>query len=106
MDNPEQIDFIVKLLVEIGLLTEVRGVADRWLLPLRLPDRREAQTALAARTEFARFLDAMGSAAPTGLEQAIQSVVDGTSMPAGAFRHGREVAFHKADSMIAANVAP
>ena len=35
-DNPEQIDFIVKLLVEIGLLTEVRGVADRWLLPLRL----------------------------------------------------------------------
>ena len=26
----------VKLLVEIGLLTEVRGVADRWLLPLRL----------------------------------------------------------------------
>ena len=35
-DNPEQIDFIVKLLVEIGLLTKVRGVTDRWLLPLRL----------------------------------------------------------------------
>ena len=102
VDDPEQIEFIVNLLVEIGLLTEVRGMVDRWLLPLRLPDRREALTALAARTEFARFLETMGTTAPTGLEQAIQSVVDGTSMPAVAFRHGLEVAYRKADSMIPA----
>ena len=57
-DDEAQLNFLVQLLEELGLLTAVPG-STHWLLPMRLPDREVSMVTAAARTTFARFLEQM-----------------------------------------------
>ena len=107
--DPAQMDFIVDLLVELGLLTRL-SIADQLLLPMRLPDRREALAASASRSQFTSFLASMEdgvavNAVRVGLEEAIASIVQTGTMLAEELAEGLRIAFSKADSIIPAGAS-
>jgi hypothetical protein len=107
--DPAQMDFVVELLVELGLLTQLSG-SDQLLLPMRLPDRNELMAAARARLQFAGFLAGMAAAEgggeaaavqpQVGLVQAVHSIVKSGAMEAEQLERGLRIAFEKAKELI------
>eukprot|EP01047_Picozoa_sp_COSAG01_P057490 COSAG01_NODE_6651_length_3557_cov_2.387702_1_plen_1094_part_10 len=99
-----QIDFLLGLLVQLGLLTRLPGVEPpQWILPMRLPDRRTALAAADARKQFASFLQAMdaGQATPAAkFSQVVDCIARAGVLPAEALEHGCAVALAKAKEIL------
>eukprot|EP01047_Picozoa_sp_COSAG01_P099193 COSAG01_NODE_29254_length_641_cov_2.333948_1_plen_170_part_01 len=104
-DDEAQIDFLLGLLVQLGLLTRLPGVdPPQWILPMRLPDRRTALAAANARKQFASFLQAMdaGEATPAAtFSQVVDCIARAGVLPAEALARGCAVALEKAKDILA-----
>jgi hypothetical protein len=100
-----QIDFLLSLLVQLGLLTRLPGVEPpQWILPMRLPDRRTVLAAADARKQFANFLQAMdaGVATPAAdFSQVVDCIARAGVLPAEALERGCAVALKKAKDILA-----
>ena len=98
-DDEAQLNFLVQLLEELGLLTAVPGSA-HWLLPMRLPDREVSMVTAAARTTFARFLEQMHPVGdPPHLREAIGSIAQAGVISAEELSAGCDVAEAKAKAL-------
>jgi GTPase SAR1 family protein len=99
-----QIQFLVSLLSEVGLLTRVPGAASQqWLLPMRLPDRNEVLVTAAARNRFASFLakmEAGGVVDHVGLADATQAICDAGVLTRDDIERGCAVALKKAQQVL------
>eukprot|EP01047_Picozoa_sp_COSAG01_P032117 COSAG01_NODE_2307_length_7944_cov_31.370045_5_plen_475_part_00 len=103
-DDESQIDFLLGLLVQLGLLTRLPGIEPpQWILPMRLPDRRTALAAADARKQFASFLQAMdaGQATPAAkFSEVVDCIVRAGVLPAEALQRGCAVALAKAKEIL------
>jgi GTPase SAR1 family protein len=101
-----QIDFLLDLLVQLGLLTRLPGVdPPQWILPLRLPDRRTVLAAADARKQLAPFLYEMESenresTPATSLTQVVDRIASEGTLSAETLISGRDAALAKADEIL------
>jgi hypothetical protein len=105
-DDDAQMQFLVGLLVQLGLLTELpaAGAAaaggesaaagvERWLLSMRLPDR---QTAMRAHGSFEALRSAMDNDSPVlGLRESVQPIVAAGMVTEAAMGTGCQTAADK-----------
>ena len=103
--DPEQIDFLMQLLAQLGLLTLLPGSADaqpQWLLPMRLPERSVVLATASARGKLATFLAQMAAESPGSfsLSEALDGIAQAGLIVAGDLQRGAAVAFAKADSIL------
>ena len=109
IDDPAQMDFLVDLLDQLGLLTRLLSDPPQWLLPMRLPDRVEVAVAAAARVKFASFLSEMNANDLAGvhdmpalsLTAAVQSISEAGVLRAEDLANGCRIAFAKATQVLA-----
>jgi hypothetical protein len=99
-----QIDFLLGLLVQLGLLTCLPGVEPpKWILPMRLPDRRAALAAVDARRQLAPFLYEMESGKSTAaitFTEVVDHIAQAGVLPAKALARGCAVALATADRIL------
>ena len=100
-------DFLVELMEHFGLLVAVPGSdPQQWMLPMRLPERNVVLATATARGAFASFLVRMELAAHADAEvatlaSAIEPIADAQIVPRDALRNGCEIAYRKADAVLA-----
>ena len=102
--DPAQMDFLVDLLAQLGLLTELPdSQPPQWLLPMRLPDRAYVLATENAHDRFARFLLEMegGDAeADVSLAEAIDSIARTGTLTAADLARGSTAALAHADKVL------
>eukprot|EP01049_Picozoa_sp_SAG25_P005687 SAG25_NODE_396_length_8539_cov_5.889336_3_plen_1378_part_01 len=103
-DDPAQINFLVNLLSEAGLLTRVpEAASQQWLLPMRLPDRNEVLVTAAARNTFAMFIAEMdmdSAAVDASLVSATQTMCDAGVLARDDIQRGCHRALMKAEEVL------
>jgi hypothetical protein len=103
-DDQAQVDFLLGLLVQLGLLTRLPGIdPPQWILPMRLPDRRTVLAAVDARKQLAPFLFEMesGESTPaTSFIQVVDRIASESTLSADTLNVGREVALAKANDIL------
>ena len=102
-----QIDFMASLLAQLGLVTLVPGSQpQRWLLPLRLPDRAQALATASANSQFAAFLQELGDRCEQtvpSLPVAIDDIARAGVVKAEDLASGLNFAYQKADRLLSGN---
>ena len=102
-----QMDFLVDLMEHFGLLVAVPGSdPQQWMLPMRLPERNVMLATATAQGAFAAFLSEIASRSQTGpqeldLPSAARAMVLAQIMSDADMRKGCEVAYRKADEVLA-----
>jgi len=102
--DDSQIDFMANLLAQLGLLTLVPGSEpQRWLLPLRLPDRAHALATASAQSQFAAFLQELGNKADgtvPSLPAAMDAITRAGVVTAEDMATGCDLAYRHADTLL------
>ena len=111
-ERPEEIAFVLQLLTQLGLLTQLPHHTNQWLLPLRLPAKDiesmlSSTKAGAAFHTFLQRLEQSGSGVLAGLqsvpvvslEQSL-SYIDEERIPAAVLRAARDAALERADQLL------